>query len=349
MINKIKNFLSQRPNDKNSIVPKTSLKPDLSGLLPLSRKIFEYHQVRNTEEQKKIFRELFKNMPGVTVERQDEEPYSNNLVIGDVEKATVILSAHYDTPKETLIDRPKSPQITWKYIVGCIMCSIIVCLAFMIAKLQIPLTQWLCPVIACVVFAIIAIIVDKKRDKKPNSNNANDNTSGVITICELIHSFTDVEKSRIAFVLFDNEELKYKGSEYFKKHHTSANLNKKLIINFDCVADGNYMMFVFNSKDKMDAENVKKQKQAINRAFSADNYKREKANSVIPKCKNINTFKTHSDHVSFENSIGIGAFHRNKLGIYYISHIHTKRDTNFDVRNIHYLVEGTKRLLKELH
>ena len=63
----------------------------------LSREIFENYQVRKTKKQKDTFiRWMHAHIPGLQVQ-EGGFPKCRNLVLGDPEKAKVILSAHYDT------------------------------------------------------------------------------------------------------------------------------------------------------------------------------------------------------------------------------------------------------------
>ena len=50
---------------------------------------------------------------------------------------------------------------------------------------------------------------------KPNKHTANDNTSGVITLLELMNRLSPEQKERTAFVFFDNEENGMLGSAFF--------------------------------------------------------------------------------------------------------------------------------------
>ena len=63
--------------------------------------------------------------------------------------------------------------------------------------------------------------------------------------------------------------------------------------------------------------------------------------------RNINTMYP-SDQVGFPYSVGVAALKKNKLLGVYMNKIHTKRDTEWDERNIIYLVEGSTALVRNL-
>lgn len=63
----------------------------------LSKIIFDNYQVRKTKSQKTAFIDLLKQYyPDLTVE-EGGVPRNRNIVIGDVEHANIIVTAHYDT------------------------------------------------------------------------------------------------------------------------------------------------------------------------------------------------------------------------------------------------------------
>ena len=86
---------------------------------------------------------------------------------------------------------------------------------------------------------------------KANKHTANDNTSGVITIIESAIKLPKDLRDEVCFVLFDNEELGLLGSSAFAKEYKEY-VKNKLIINFDCVSDGNDIFFFPTKQIKND-------------------------------------------------------------------------------------------------
>ena len=69
----------------------------------LSCRILTDYQVRKSKQQKQSFIRFMEEMfPEITVETS-KAPKNQNLVIGNIENAQVILSAHYDTCAKMLI------------------------------------------------------------------------------------------------------------------------------------------------------------------------------------------------------------------------------------------------------
>jgi hypothetical protein len=164
-----------------------------------------------------------------------------------------------------------------------------------------------------------------------NKHTANVNTSGVATILACLDTFSP--KDDVAFILFDNEEVGLIGSgSYASKHKVIA--KSTLLVNFDCVSDGDTMLFVLNRKTK---ELVK---------IFEESY--ESPRDVKTDVVYRGVFYP-SDQTAFKKGIGVCAMKKNKFfKSGYIDRIHTKRDTIFREENIKYLAEGSYKLYKNV-
>ena len=163
---------------------------------------------------------------------------------------------------------------------------------------------------------------------KANKHTANDNTSGVVTLLELME-YKEI-RDKVCFVFFDHEELGLLGSSAFKKKYKNI-MKDKLLINFDCVSDGDHIMFITSKSVKCYQDKIKQSFYYNNKQVIVT----ESYNTIYP-----------SDQKNFKHHIGVAAFHKKWFG-YYIDKIHTNKDICFDERNIDMLVEGIKRFVKE--
>lgn len=305
-------------------------------MTPLSERILTDWQVRKTKKQKNDFIEFMQTqLPGLQVE-QGGFGGNRNLVLGDVKSAKVLLTAHYDTCARL----PFPNFITPKNILVYIGYSLLICIPFflLIGVLNILLgvitlnfwvSYWGSFLLAMVLMFYVFM------GGKPNPHTANDNTSGVITLCELIDGMTEEEKSQVAFVFFDNEENGLLGSAYFRKLHKKDGIDQKLLINFDCVSDGDHMLFV-QSKAAMKAHG-----EAFEAAFPST------AEKTVYMEKSSNTMYP-SDQANFPMGVGVAALKKKKFVGLYMDRIHTPKDTVFQRENIAFFVEGTLRLLKSI-
>ena len=165
-----------------------------------------------------------------------------------------------------------------------------------------------------------------------NKHSANDNTSGVSVLLDLMHEMPGEYREDVAFIFFDLEEMGMIGSKgYASRHKTLAkNIN---VINFDCVSDGKSILFAVKKKAQDLIPNLKE-------AFKEDGtYNIEIATSGV---------FYPSDQMNFNRGIGVAALNKTKRGLLYMNKIHTPRDTVYDEDNITFLKNGAIRLTEIL-
>ena len=305
-------------------------------MTPLSERILTDWQIRKTKKQKTNFIEFMQTqLSGLQVE-QGGFGGNRNLVLGDVKSAKVLLTAHYDTCARL----PFPNFITPKNILVYIGYSLLICIPFFLLigvlstvlglltdDFMIAYFGSFLPTMALMLYIFMG--------GKPNPHTANDNTSGIITLCELIAGMTEEEKAQVAFVFFDNEENGLLGSAFFRKLHKKEGVDQKLLINFDCVSDGDHMLFV-QSKAAL-----KSYGEALKAAFQST------AEKTVYLEKSSSTMYP-SDQANFPMGVGVAALKKKKFIGLYMNRIHTPKDTMFQRENIAFFVEGTQRLLKSI-
>ena len=164
-----------------------------------------------------------------------------------------------------------------------------------------------------------------------NPHTANDNTSGVLTLLELYAALSEEEKAQTALVFFDHEESGLFGSSLFASKHRKQ-MKNKLLVNFDCVSDGDHFLFVHSGKARKGYE------EKLRQAFAAPPGK-----TVL--LERTSTAFYPSDQINFPLGVGVAALQKKPgLGLY-MGRIHTARDTVMQEENIAFLAEGARRLI----
>ena len=153
-----------------------------------------------------------------------------------------------------------------------------------------------------------------------------------MTLCELFAALDESERGRCAFVFFDHEESGLLGSSVFRSRHKKA-LRDRLVVNFDCVSDGDHILIVRNRRAK------KRAGEALAQAFASAGDKQTHLEGPL------GAFYP-SDQVNFPCAVGVAAMNRSALLGLYMTRIHTARDTVCDERNFSFLVEGARRFLR---
>lgn len=300
----------------------------------LSERIFSDYQVRKTKTQKLRFIELMKSrFPELRIE-ESRILHSRNLVIGDLEQARVILSAHYDTcaalPFPNFI-MPKSLLITVLY-------SLLICIPFFLIAFgfnfllalvtdNFMLHYWLTMAMLLGLIVLVFFL------GPPNKHTANDNTSGVITLCELLERLPQEQRKKVVFVFFDNEENGLLGSAFFRKLHKKE-INDKLILNFDCVSDGDHILLVLNKK--AEKQHGAKLREIFQSTEEKTVWIEKSSRAMYP-----------SDQAGFPQSVAVAAMKKlPALGLY-LDRIHTGRDTVFDRKNVDYICSRVARFITD--
>lgn len=299
----------------------------------LSHKILESYQVRKTKKQKTEFIELLKReLPEADLKiEQGGFCRSRNIVIGDVESAEYILGAHYDTQPVLPFPNFLTPKNMLIYLLYMMLLVLIISIPTGIAGGIVGyLTKdgfWG----AVVSYIVLLIFLGMMLFGPANKHTANDNTSGVITLIEAY--YIEEIRQKAAFVFFDHEETGLFGSMYFAKKHKKT-MRNKLLINFDCVSDGDTIMLIQNKSAKKQYED------RLKAAFLSN----EEKTALITNASNT---LYPSDQANFKCSIGVAAFKKNKLFGYYLDRIHTPKDTIFDEKNIAFIIEAVCRFLTQ--
>ena len=293
-----------------------------------TKTIFEKYQVRKTKAQKTEFIEYVKGIAdenGYSFNVETGSFGSRNIIVGDVDNAKVIYTAHYDTCAVL----PFPNFITPKNFLIYLLYQFIIILPIFAAAFLIGILSGLTSVyvselagdivsdIAIIgIWVLLALLVAGPANK----NTANDNTSGVTTLIDIINAIDGEAKEKTAFVFFDLEEAGLFGSSSFASKHKNVK-NNTLVLNFDCVSDGENILLAVKKGAKQFIP-------LLSECFpDAENINSEVATKVFYP----------SDQANFKYGVGVCALKRSKRGILYMDRIHTKHDTVYREVNIEYL------------
>ncbi len=297
--------------------------------------------IRKGKAQKEAFRawlaNFFKDTGYYTqVESGGTIIKSNNIIVGNPEMAKVIFTAHYDTCAGLPFPNFITPHNFLIYLLYQIAIVIPMFVLAIGAEILLLLCWDDCPLwlATFVVYFVLIFCFWWIMAGPANKHNANDNTSGVVTLIEIASALPIEDRHDVAFVFFDNEEKGLLGSSFFKKSHGNA-LKNTLLINFDCVSDGEYIHLFPNKKVKTNAAIIT----LLKKHFTSNTEKTVKV---------IEGFGFYpSDQKAFPLGVGVAALHKGKVG-YWLGRIHTKRDTVFDEQNISLLTKQSLSLISAL-
>jgi len=289
--------------------------------------VLKQYPIRKKKQQKKDFREdvkAYAESLGYPVELEGKKA-ACNIVIGDPKSAKYLITAHYDTPASIGIPNFLTPCNLVAYILYQIfvvavffLLAFVVGLPVMLLTNDPMLTFWAAYI---AYFGLLFLMLFGPANK----SNANDNTSGVVTVLETMRTMPENLRGRVCFVLFDLEEAGLVGSATYRKTH-KAETENQIILNLDCVGDGDEIVFFPTRKMRKDGKKLAWLYKAIGRYGDKTIDVREKGFATYP-----------SDQKHFPYGVGIAAFKRKKgIGLY-LNRIHTKRDTVLEETNVNIL------------
>ena len=314
-----------------------------------SRELMQRFPIRKTGEQKEAFRAWLQCVLRETgktprVEQAGKLIKSHNVVLGDPDTAKVLLTAHYDTcsvlPVPNFIT-PRSPVwfLLYQLLMGVVMFMAAFLLGFAGARLweRAGVSDGVGMILTLlVVYAILLFIIWwMMGGGKANRHNANDNTSGVVTLLELALAMTPEQRRQVCFVWFDNEEKGLFGSAAFAKAHPRAK-KEALVLNFDCVGDGPHIHFFPGKKVKRDRRVM----------AQLQNCWQPEGDRTVTVVEGFGLYP--SDQRAFGGGVGVCALKHSKIFGYYMDRIHTGRDTVLQEENIHLLCRGALALTDQL-
>lgn len=305
-----------------------------------TKEIFEKHEVRKTNTQRKLFRDYlvsYAKSQGYEAKEERVSKNAYNVVVGDPESASVIYTAHYDTCAVMPVPNFITPKCMPIYIIyQLFLTTIMLIIPILTMTVLAPMvygatgSSILEALTKLSGYAILILTLYLMMKGPANKHTANDNTSGVTLLVDLMTDMPSELRGKAAFVFFDLEELGLIGSKNFKRRHKGI-AKTVPVINFDCVSDGKNMLFALN-------KNALPLKEKLAAAF-----KQNDTYTVDIATKGV---FYPSDQRNFDLGVGVAALKKTKRGLLYMNRIHTPKDTVYDEENIEFLKNGAIELTK---
>ncbi len=298
--------------------------------------ILEQFPVRKSKLQKAQFRDAvmeYIRPLGYTCKAETGSMGAVNVVFGNQAEAKYLVTAHYDTcatmPFPNLIT-PCNFFLYLLYQIGIVLLLFLIAGAGIFALKPLLKDSILAGQLGFLIYWALLLLMIFGPANKPN---ANDNTSGVVTLLELARNLPEELREDVCFVLFDLEEAGLIGSSSYRKKHKKET-NSQLVLNLDCVGDGDHLVFFPSRKVKKNAAMLAGLN-ALEITYPQKNLKvHTKGFSMYP-----------SDQANFPYGVGIAAFHKSKWAGLYLGRIHTWRDTICEEENIQILKDSLLKLI----
>lgn len=289
-----------------------------------SMDVLEQFPVRKSKKQKAAFREAaaaFAQAQGYTTKTERGSYGATNLIIGEPSQAKYLVTAHYDTCARLPIPNFITPCNFWMFLLYQLAMTAVMFGPVFAAVFAVRHYFGSVYAFATLYLCLLAVIYLMYAGPS-NKHNANDNTSGVVTLLETAKNLPAQFRPQVCFVLFDLEEAGLVGSSAYAKAH-KAEISKQTVLNLDCVGDGEEFVLFPTSKLKKNGEKLQLLERNCKESLGMPVHLHKKGFSYYP-----------SDQARFPYGVGICALRKHKRIGYYMGRIHTPRDTVLEEKNI---------------
>jgi len=280
--------------------------------------IDEKFPVRKTREQKNAFLKYAKAAAEkmgyqARIEENKAALTHRNLVIGEPQRAQVIFTAHYDTPAANLWPDLQTPRnvpfsLFYQMLITAVLLAVSFCvmLGAHMAFGNANLSLWLLPLTFVGLLGLIQY-------GPANRHNRNDNTSGLAAALALMAQLPTEKREQAAFIFTDHSSQGALGARAYAKVHPQVQYTT-MVIDLNCVGRGEALLG-FATR--------------LARNHPAYEKLAEAFNGQGQLYKSIGLAYT-SDHSAFKCSVGLMACKKAPVLGWYVSRIHTGRDTQAD-------------------
>lgn len=258
-----------------------------------------------------------------------------NVVIGDPEHAAVIFTAHYDTPANMVLPNlmlPRNIPLFICYTVLVVVLLLAVCGVIAGVLALLPVGREFARFSLLLAYFVMLYLMLMG---PANRHNANDNTSGVAAVLEIMAAIPPEHRAKAAMILFDNEEKGCLGSKAYGRDHQQVQYTH-LVINMDCVGVGENML--------ISSTKLARQCTGYN---TMERILAEEKGCTAHFFDSKGTMGS-SDHKNFKCGVGVFACRHLPVVGFYTPWIHTRRDTVCDQGNIDFLARGMSRFVVEM-
>lgn len=217
-----------------------------------------------------------------------------NVVVGDIEKAKIVLAAHYDTGVREVLPPLICPTRPATYMLyEALMPLLALAVSFLISfGVTFALNM---PNMTLPLFLLLLVVtLFYPKYGKSETNNKNANASGVIALLEVAKALTPRYRGEVCFLFLDGGTQASKGAKRLRRAHPC--LKEKPVFVIDCVGEGDELLVLPGKASRWDGDLL----DAIN-----DNFGNSEKKTCFLKTDGQVIFP--SDNAAFAHSVSVCA------------------------------------------
>lgn len=259
----------------------------------------------------------------------------SNVVVGDVEKAKLIFSAHYDTGAREMVPSFLSPTRPVVYLLTQAAIAVALTLAAFVISFAVTFVLSLPGLTLPMFLVLMAAVMCYPRFAPSSQYTANDNTSGTAALLELAAALSPRFRNEVAFAFLDKGADGAGGARGFAREHAEV-LDQKTVIDLDCVGSGDTAIFAANKLARWDGDLL---------AALEESFGEKDGMHALVRYEGL--FYFPGDSRKLRNHVAVCTAKRLSGFGYFISAPRTKRGDALEERNISYIVEGLKKVIEK--
>ena len=165
-----------------------------------------------------------------------------NVVVGDIEKAKIVLAAHYDTGVRELLPPLICPTRPLTFLLYQMLFPLLVLAGSFLVSLAVTFPLNLPNMTLPLFLLLLAVTLFYPKYGPDEKNNCNANTSGVVTLLEAAKALTPRYRGEVCFLFLDGGTQGGKGAK--RLIHAHPELKKKSVVVLDCVGEGDELLIL---------------------------------------------------------------------------------------------------------
>ena len=163
-----------------------------------------------------------------------------NVVVGDIEKAKIVLAAHYDSGVREVLPPLICPTRPATYMLYEALIPLLALAVSFLISFGVTFALNM-PNMTLPLFLLLLVVgLFYPKYGKSETNNKNANTSGVVALLEVAKALTPRYRGEVCFLFLDGGTQGGKGAK--RLIHAHPELKKKSVVVLDCVGEGDELL-----------------------------------------------------------------------------------------------------------
>ena len=175
-----------------------------------------------------------------------------NVVVGDIEKAKIVLAAHYDTGVREVLPPLICPTRPATYMLYEALIPLLALAVSFLISFGVTFALNMPNMTLPLFLLLLVVTLFYPKYGKSETNNKNANTSGVIALLEVAKALTPRYRGEVCFLFLDGSAQASKGAKRLRRKYPC--LKDKPVFVVDCVGEGDELLVLPGKASRWDGD-----------------------------------------------------------------------------------------------